>query len=211
MADRGFRGRPTRTERADRLVNEGHSRGLDVALANTEAKIRNLKTERIYTFDQNGKEISHSTRGTSTGTKLPKGYNYKDAILTHNHPGEGLSNNIAGRIGRTFSGADISLAVQHNASEIRAITGTYSLKRPKEGWGIKTRNKALYVAQLIKTKKVSYFYEYARRARADYEAGRIGKKQYEVSKERADVVSSNKALREVAKEYGWNYTRKRTS
>lgn len=213
MADRGFRGRPTRTERADRLVNEGHSRGLDVALANTEAKIRNLKTERIYTFDQNGKEISHSTRGTSTDTKLPKGYNYKDAILTHNHPGEELSNNIAGRIGRTFSGADISLAVQHNASEIRAITGTYtySLKRPKEGWGIKTRNKALYVAQLIKTKKVSYFYEYARRARADYEAGRIGKKQYEVSKERADVVSSNKALREVAKEYGWNYTRKRTS
>lgn len=83
MADRGFRGRPTRTERADRLVNEGHSRGLDVALAKTEAKIRNLKTERIYTFDQNGKEISHSTRGTSTGTKLPKGYNYKDAILTH--------------------------------------------------------------------------------------------------------------------------------
>lgn len=56
MADRGFRGRPTRTERADRLVNEGHSRGLDVALANTEAKIRNLKTERIYTFDQNGKK-----------------------------------------------------------------------------------------------------------------------------------------------------------
>lgn len=187
---------------------------MEASLAKSESKIRNLKTERIYAFDQTGKEISHSTRGTSTGTRLPKNYNYKDAILTHNHPGEGLSkNNIAGRIGRTFSGADISVAVQHNASEIRAITGTYtySLKRPKEGWGIKTRNKALYVAQLIKTKKVSYYYEYARRARADYEAGRISKKQYDVSKERADVVGSNKALREVAKEYGWDYTRKRTS
>lgn len=93
MADRGYRGRPQRGERADRQINAGHSRGLDAALSK-------LKTERIYAFGQNGKEISHSTR-----------------------PGEGLSNNIAGRIGRTFSGADISVAVQHNASEIRAITG----------------------------------------------------------------------------------------
>lgn len=63
MADRGYRGRPQRGERADRQVNAGHSRGLDAALSDTEAKIRKLKTERIYAFDQNGKEISHSTRG----------------------------------------------------------------------------------------------------------------------------------------------------
>lgn len=111
MADRGYRGRPQRGERADRQINAGHSRGLDAALSDTEAKIRKLKTERIYAFDQNGKEISHSTRGTSTSTKLPSGYNYKDAILTHNHPGEGLDSNIAGRIGRSFSSADIATTV----------------------------------------------------------------------------------------------------
>ena len=105
-----------------RQINAGHSRGLDMALSDTEAKIRKLKTERIYAFDQNGKEISHSTRGTSTSTKLPSGYNYKDAILTHNHPGEGLDSNIAGRIGRSFSSADIATTVINNASEIRAIT-----------------------------------------------------------------------------------------
>lgn len=57
MADRGYRGRPQRGERADRQINAGHSRGLDVALSDTEAKIRKLKTERIYAYDQNGKEI----------------------------------------------------------------------------------------------------------------------------------------------------------
>lgn len=48
MADRGYRGRPQRGERADRQINAGHSRGLDMALSDTEAKIRKLKTERIY-------------------------------------------------------------------------------------------------------------------------------------------------------------------
>lgn len=55
MADRGYRGRPQRGERADRQVNAGHSRGLDAALSDTEAKIRKLKTERIYAFDQTEK------------------------------------------------------------------------------------------------------------------------------------------------------------
>lgn len=55
MADRGYRGRPQRGERADRQINAGHSRGLDMALSDTEAKIRKLKTERIYAFDQKWK------------------------------------------------------------------------------------------------------------------------------------------------------------
>lgn len=33
MADRGYRGRPQRGERADRQINAGHSRGLDVTIA----------------------------------------------------------------------------------------------------------------------------------------------------------------------------------
>lgn len=63
MADRGYRGRPQRGERADRQINAGHSRGLDVALSDTEAKIRKLKTERIYAYDKDGKEIAHSRTG----------------------------------------------------------------------------------------------------------------------------------------------------
>lgn len=71
MADRGYRGRPQRGERADRQINAGHSRGLDAALSDTEAKIRKLKTERIYAFNKDGKEIAHSLTGKAHSTQLP--------------------------------------------------------------------------------------------------------------------------------------------
>lgn len=48
MADRGYRGRPQRGERADRQINAGHSRGLDMALSDTEAKIRKLKRQNVF-------------------------------------------------------------------------------------------------------------------------------------------------------------------
>lgn len=213
MADRGYRGRPQRGERADRQINAGQSRIQPTAMSGTEAKIRKLKTERIYAYDQNGKEISHSTRGTSTSTKLPSGYNYKDAIFTHNHPGNGLDNNIAGRIGRGFSSADIATAVANNASEVRAITSTYtySMKRPKNGWGISTQRQAVNVAKKIKDRRMKYFNSYVAKPSSDYTHGRISREQLSIVWDRADVVSINKALREVAKELGWNYTRKRTS
>lgn len=123
MADRGFRGwgRPTRTERADRLINEGHSRGLDVALAKVEGNIRNMKTERLYAFDKNGKEIAHSTNGSRNSTRLPSGKNYKDAIFTHNHPGSGLKDNIAGRIGRSFSGVELTWQPQLSITLPRCV------------------------------------------------------------------------------------------
>lgn len=40
MADRGYRGRPQRGERADRQINAGHSRGLDAALSDMTLKLR---------------------------------------------------------------------------------------------------------------------------------------------------------------------------
>mgnify|MGYP004632640475 CR=1 FL=1 len=39
MADRGYRGRPQRGERADRQINAGHSRGLDVALSDKKLRL----------------------------------------------------------------------------------------------------------------------------------------------------------------------------
>lgn len=219
MGDVGNRGgRPQRRERADRQINAGHSRGLDVALVKTEAKIRTMKTERIYAFDKNGKEISHSTKGKATETALPSGYNYKDAILTHNHPGKGLNNNIAGRIGRAFSGVDIATTIVKNAAEMRAVTKnyTYSMKRPNGGWGVSTRQQAMQISDEIRRKRQTYYTR---------EQGRIASVAYNGSipdkskrrewvmqaLDRADVTSTNRALREVAKKYGWNYTRKRTS
>ena len=39
MADRGYRGRPQRGERADRQINAGHSRGLDAAFLTLKLRL----------------------------------------------------------------------------------------------------------------------------------------------------------------------------
>lgn len=89
MADRGYRGRSQRGERADRQINAGHSRALDAALAKTEASIRNSSNEQVFVFDKNGKILSSNTGSedsvntTKGGRKIVK---YPDSIITHNHP-----------------------------------------------------------------------------------------------------------------------------
>lgn len=214
MADSGKRGgRPSRVERADRQVNAGHSRALDVALAKTESKVRTLGTERIYAFDKNGKEIAHSTKGTKSSTSLPANVSIKDAILTHNHPGAGLNKStIAGSIGRSFSGTDIATTIRGNAAEMRAVTGTYtySIKRPKNGWGISDAKQAQKIGNSIHNKMNRLYRSYKQKAEKAYYDGKISFVQLRATRERADVLSAHKALQETAKKYGWNYTRKRT-
>lgn len=222
MADRGYRGRSQRGERADRQINAGHSRALDVALARTEARIRNLKEERIYAFDENGKELAHSTTGTSKNTFLPRG-NYKDAILTHNHPqawmnGKGLGE----RVGTTFSAEDLILAAVNDAKEIRAVTRggyTFSIKRPKNGWRI-SKEDVPTIRKKYERKKLQAFLKY------DIAKENRGERQYRESEtrfkypfddkyekqfyERNNINAFHQAMKELSKEYGFGYTRKRT-
>ena len=60
-----------------------------------------------------------------------------DAIITHNHPSSLGASGIMS-IGQSFSGNDIASAIELNLKEVRAVTPryTFSLKRPKGGWGI---------------------------------------------------------------------------
>ena len=51
---------------------------------------------------------------------------------------------------------------------------------------------------------------YAQKAEKAYYDGKISFVQLHATRERADVVSVHKTLRETAKKYGWDYTRKRT-
>ncbi len=214
MADSGKRGgKPSRIERADRQINAGHSRALDVALAKTESKIRILTTERLYAFDKNGKEIAHSSSGTKNSTSLPSSVNIKDAILTHNHPGAGLDKTtVAGRIGRSFSGTDIATAIGGNAAEMRAVTGTYtySIKRPKNGWGVADAKKAKKIGNEINTKMNKYYRENVSQAEKAYYDGKISFNQLKTTRNRADVAAVNRTLRETSKKYGYDYSRKRT-
>lgn len=213
MGDRGNRGKPSRGVRSDRNINEGHSRGLDQALAKTESHIRNLKTERVYAYDKNGKEIAHSAKGSKNRTYLPDGYSYKDAVLTHNHPGKNLGNSIGGRIGRSFSGADLGTAISQNAAEVRAVTGTYtySIKRPKNGWGMNTVKDAMKVADEIKNLRNKLYEAEGARIVQRYDRREGSYEWAKQALDRADVVSAHNALKTISKKYGWNYTRKKTS
>lgn len=249
MGDVGNRGgRPQRGERADRQINAGHSRGLDAALAKTEAKIRTMKTERVFAYDKTGKEIAHSDTGKAHNTELPDGHNYKDAIITHNHPNKGIGDTIAGRVGTILSGADVFSAIANNASEIRAVTKnyTYSLKRPSKGWGLSDSD-----AWNVFGKKKSQWIQTLRKRQTEYivKSGiqnRINDKSFALSRKRSNLTRGGKipsaseiasynreanelqkrvteandrynvgpqyqVMKEYAKKYGWNLTRKRTS
>ena len=217
MADRGNRGRPSRSERADRQINAGHSRALDAALARTEARIRNLKTEMIYAFDENGKELAHSTTGSEHSTKLPKG-NYDDAIITHNHPQSWMSGKGLGeRIGTPFSASNIVTTAMFNAKEIRSVTRggyTFSIKRPKGGWKTNILNTNKMITKI--TTKVAQIYHKYLMAEAERNRQRWGvstspdEKYNKLFYERNHINAVHQALKELSKEYGFEYTRKRT-
>lgn len=226
----------------------GHSRGLDAALSDTEAKIRKLKTERIYAFNKDGKEIAHSQTGKAHSTQLPFGYNYKDAVITHNHPNRGIGDTIAGRVGTILSGADIFTTIAHNASEIRAVTKnyTYSLKRPSKGWGLSESDawdifgkKNSQWRRTLKQKQTEYLSKSGIRNRINEKVLALNRKRSSFTKggkvpsasevssynreaneiqkrvteanDRGNVGAQYQVMKEYAKKYGWNLTRKRTS
>lgn len=223
MADRGYRGRPSKSERADRQINAGHSRALDAALARTEASIRKSSNEQVFVFDKNGKILSSnigsedSVNTTKGGRKIVK---YPDSIITHNHPSSMTAKSKAlQRAGSPFSGNDITYAIFNNAKEVRAVAGnfTYSLKRKGDNWNVKST----LPTELVKmTKKIDSLMRktskrYKDRAwnRANFRKDMLYKTSGEyrqVNKERSDVLAAHRTLKYLAKKYGWDYTRKRT-
>lgn len=86
-----------------------------------ERGIARNKTETAYVFDKNGKIIIEK-EGTVDSVNFTKAElkRMKGNVLTHNHPGEGMS----------FSVDDIRLACKHGLNEIRATTknGTFVMR-----------------------------------------------------------------------------------
>ena len=97
------------------------------SLRSLESGIRNLPVEHSYILDANGNILEHNVGDVNRVEGDWAKYADKNVTITHNHP-EDVS----------FSDADIITAINVNAKEIRATANghTYSLKRPKNGWGI---------------------------------------------------------------------------
>ena len=105
-----------------------------------------------------------------------------DKIVTHNHPG-----------GASFSHQDIEGMVTNNMKEMRitAKEFTYSMKRPKGGWGATGKN-AGAIAQ--------HFHDKALAAFKQQKTGNIA------ADRKLWIGLSTKATKQLAKYYGWDFT-----
>jgi hypothetical protein len=123
----------------------GSRSALTRAVAKAENSIKGSSIENAYVFDSNGNIVFRRIEGEmhqmSSNPKLNALMNKLAAnshrvdippqhmannIVTHNHPNAS-----------SLSSGDLSAAISGNAKEMRVVTlsTTYSLKRPKGGWG----------------------------------------------------------------------------
>lgn len=123
------------------IKQKWNERKLYNKITNTENEIRlNKSFETGVLFDKNGNVVIDK-RGAKYSVEFTdeECAKMKDCIFTHNHPrGWQEPEKSLGRIGNSFSPADMYLAIAHNVSEMRAVTPnyTFAMKRPEEGWGI---------------------------------------------------------------------------
>lgn len=193
-----------RAQAAERLwqksnINGGLTKAQEVALTNWENIHRERATERVVAIDENGRVLGGSTSGTKNRTRMVITPQMKNSVITHNHP----RSNLKTGAGTSFSGADISTAIHADAKEIRVVTSdyTYSLRRPKGGWGISHKQArkewdAAFKSQTAELNK--------------YVFGAKDSKMQLTRIQRANTVGSMQLAREMAKKYGWEFTRKRT-
>lgn len=169
-------------------------------IVRTEDDIRmNKKFETGVAFDSKG-NIIIDKRGAATSIQFTteECAKMKDCIFTHNHPrGWGYPEKSLGRIGNSFSIEDISLAVFHNLSEMRAVTPNYTfiMKRPDSGWGIGIED----LERLIKEENSKLKKEFQERIYSGT-----------LTPERASTVHFHILWKRIVKQTGWNYSKSKT-
>ncbi len=204
----------------ERGIGDESMRGMSVKLMKVlkerEDRIRlNDSFEMGTVYDEQGNVIFNNNRGTDGSVYL--GDNTANMIVTHSHPGEEVNGII--RQALSFSPDDMFLAARDNEKEMRAVTRhyTYSLKRPKKGWGIDSTNRG-YVqdssgnwvdnADVRRMKRVYEESDAAVHARITAYANKY-KGGRHAAWERATKVYLHILNKEFAKRMGWEYTKTR--
>lgn len=189
-------------ERIERINQEKEAaeHKLYSAVVKVENEIRlNKAFETSVAFDKNGNIILNK-RGESRSVSFTKEEceKMKDAISTHNHPsGWQYSEKSIMRIGNSFSGEDILMAVGNDLAEIRAVTPHYTfvLKRPQNGWDISVNEVQKEIQKLNEI------------IRTDYQ-DRITKGIATVNQ--ASITHWHRLCKEISKKYGWEYSKSKT-
>lgn len=177
-------------------TEKGYTRKMVKNIVGIEQKYRRNKDETLHVFNSKG-DIVSSIGGKGAQVKFDSKKIPINSILTHNHP-RSLGERGIRRIGNSFSSDDIRSAIMVNAKEMRAVTPTYtfSIKRPKGGWGVSAdeAKKAFADADRIVYKQG---YNYLNQT-----------KWNESNIARADVTHFHKVMKILAKKYGWDYSKK---
>ena len=171
----------------------------DRAIAVAEGTIRNNRYETAVAYDSKGNFLLNKKGGSRavhfTGGEVA---NLKDAVFTHNHP-SALGQTGVRAIGTSFCHQDLTFAVNANLKEMRAVTPTYtfSVKRPKNGWGVtpKQVRVAFGRAERAVKREMDRYLNIVGRNRTSYD--------------RANASYYNQINKRVADKFGWEYLHKR--
>ena len=195
--------KPKRIKTDSEIANikqKWNERKLYNKITNTENEIRlNKSFETGVLFDRNGNVVIDK-RGAKysvafTDEECAK---MKDCVFTHNHPrGWQEPEKSLGRIGNSFSPADMYLAIAHNVSEMRAVTPnyTFAMKRPEEGWGITISKFEKLVNRENNKLRVEF-------------TARINNNT--LSPTMASVVHYHILWKRISEKMGWSYTKAKT-
>ena len=195
--------KPKRIKTDSEIANikqKWNERKLYNKITNTENEIRlNKSFETGVLFDRNGNVVIDK-RGAKysvafTDEECAK---MKDCVFTHNHPrGWQEPEKSLGRIGNSFSPADMYLAIAHNVSEMRAVTPnyTFAMKRPEEGWGITISKFEKLVNRENNKLRVEF-------------TARINNNT--LTPTMASVFHYHILLKRISEKMGWNYTKAKT-
>lgn len=177
-------------------TEKGYTAKMVKNIVGMEQKYRRNKDETLHVFNSKG-DIVSSIGGKGAQVRFDPKKIPANSILTHNHP-RSLGTNGIRRIGNSFSSDDIRSAIKVNAKEMRAVTPTYtfSVKRPKGGWGVSENEVAMAYANA--NNRVT-------KQRDDYLI-KTGWGQSQIY--RANVTHSHKVMKILAKKYGWDYSKK---
>lgn len=176
----------------------GYSASLKRAILSYESKQRQEENEAMAFYDDNGNLLNRKQGKNDHVNLYDKDVPSENLIMTHNHPAALRASGYM-RIGSSFSMDDMVVAAKYNAKEMRAVTPTYtfSFKRPQGGWGATTRQiRAAY--RRAQERVLNEGQDYS---------DRVG--YSETVNNRYTITYWHKVNKLVAKEFGWNYTKKK--
>lgn len=146
-------------------------------------------------------EVKH---GTPTAVYTRRDRIPENATYTHFHPwNEKAGSGMGSRIGVSLSGTDLRSALTINVANMRARTGNYvfNIQRPAGGWNTTpaTAESAWTVAyntHLMENRRV-------------LNGMTPGTPEFMERLGRINAVTSHQATQDVAKRFGWKYTRRK--